>query len=342
MQRAQAPTAPFLSVVSPVYGAQGIVATLVSRIRAALEPLGQPYEIVLVEDGSPDRSWEEMAEAARAHPEVVAIRLSRNFGQHRAITAGLAHARGAWVVVMDCDLQDKPEEIPAFLAKAEEGWDVVLGKRVFRRDTLWKRFLSGAFYGTLALMTGTRQDHTIANFGLYRRPVIDAVLAMAESVRFFPLQVQWAGFRQTAIPVDHGEREEGQTAYTFGRALNLALDVMLSFSDKPLRLTIRAGLFVLAVSFGMAAWLMVRTLLHGFTGEGWLSLMASIWFLSGLVIVVLGMTGLYIGKIFEEVKRRPTFLVAERLGGEAFARTGEHDAPTADPQPGPQPPTPRA
>jgi dolichol-phosphate mannosyltransferase len=304
---------PYLSVVSPVYGAEGVVLQLVERIEAALRPLGHSFEIVLVEDGSPDQSWKEMVQAAAACPEVVAIRLSRNFGQHRAITAGLEQARGAWVVVMDCDLQDKPEEIPAFLAKAQEGWDVVQGQRVFRRDSAIKRWLSTRFYAMMGMMTGSRHDHTIANFGLYRRNVVEAVLAMRESVRFFPLQVQWAGFRRTGIPVDHGEREVGETAYTFSKALNLAIDVLLSFSDKPLRLTIRAGVLVMGVAFLMAAWLMVRTLFYGITGEGWLSLMASIWFLSGLIIVVLGMTGLYIGKVFEEVKQRPIYLVAEVL-----------------------------
>lgn len=294
-----------------------MVGTLVERIRNALLPLGKAFEIVLVEDGSPDRSWEDMAQAAAEYPEVVAIRLSRNFGQHRAITAGLEQARGAWIVVMDCDLQDKPEEIPGFLEKAKEGWDVVQGQRVFRRDSAIKRWLSTRFYATMGLMTGSRHDHTVANFGLYRRNVIEAVLAMRESVRFFPLQVQWAGFRRTGIPVDHGEREVGQTAYTFTKALNLAIDVLLSFSDKPLRLTIRAGMLVMLVAFLMAAWLMVRTLLYGITGEGWLSLMASIWFLCGLVIVVLGMTGLYIGKAFEEVKQRPIYVVAEVLRQDA-------------------------
>lgn len=304
-------------MVSPVYGAEGIVAVLVQRIRQALLPLGHAFEIVLVEDGSPDASWTEMAEAAAAHPEVVAVRLSRNFGQHRAITAGLEQARGTWIVVMDCDLQDKPEEIPSFLEKAKEGWDVVQGQRVFRRDSMIKRWLSTRFYATMGLMTGSRHDHSIANFGLYHRNAIEAVLAMRESVRFFPLQIQWSGFRRTGIPVDHGERELGQTAYTLSKALNLALDVLLSFSDKPLRLTIQAGLGVMGVAFLMAVWLMVRTLIYGITGEGWLSLMASIWFLSGLIIVVLGMTGLYIGKIFEEVKQRPIYLVAEILHQDA-------------------------
>lgn len=306
-----------ISVVSPVYGAEGIVEALVKQLREQLLGMAVSFEIILVEDASPDNSWEEMKREAQRHKEVKAFKLSRNFGQHQTITAGLDKAKGRWVVVMDCDLQDKPSEIPRLYAKAQEGFKVVLAKRSFRRDTFIKRQLSKWFYRVMTMLTGMEQDHTVANFGIYHQDVITAVTSMRESVRFFPLQVKWVGFPTSSITVDHGEREVGETSYTFSRALNLAIDVMLSFSDKPLRLTIRGGMIILVVGFVLAMWLMVRTLLLGFTGEGWLSLMASIWFLTGILLIVLGMVGLYIGKIFAEVKNRPIYIIAEEVGTES-------------------------
>ena len=307
-------SSPHISVVSPVYGAEGMVQTLVDRLKAALDSLGASWEIVLVEDGSPDQSWAEMRQAAASTAGVKAIRLSRNFGQHQAITAGLDHCRGEWIVVMDCDLQDRPEEIPALYGKASSSdqIDYVLARRLQRTDNWFKKMLSRSFYWTLAKLSGTEQDHTVANFGVYHRSVIDAVLSMRESVRYFPLQVRWAGFRAGSLDVQHGDREAGETSYTFRRALNLAIDVMLSFSDKPLRLTIRGGLYISAIGLLLALWLMIRSFIAGtVTGQGWLSLMASLWLLSGIILVVMGMMGLYVGKIFDEVKNRPIYLVAE-------------------------------
>ncbi|WP_460675856.1 glycosyltransferase family 2 protein [Hymenobacter coalescens] len=301
---------PFISVVSPVYRAESMVDELVRRIKASLEPITSNYEIILVDDRGPDNSWGRIAAQAALDPRVRGVRLSRNFGQHRAITAGLDHSRGEWVVVMDCDLQDQPEEIPGLLAYAQQTpAEIVFARRAERQDTFFKRFFSRAFYGVLSYLTDTKQDPAIANFGIYHRKAIDAVISLRESIRYFPTMVRWVGFRTGAVNVVHAERAEGTSSYNFRRLVNLALDIILAYSDKPLRLTVKLGLLVSAASFLMVLVTFVRFLTGNILVLGYTSLIISIWFFSGLLLSVLGMVGLYIGKTFEQVKSRPIYLV---------------------------------
>ena len=217
-----------LSVVSPVYRANATVAELVRRIVAATEPITPHFEIILVDDRSPDDSWARIVEAAAREPRVRGVRLSRNFGQHPAITAGLDRCRGEWVVVMDCDLQDRPEEIPALLAAARRGYDLVLAQRVNRQDSWSRKFLSRLFYRLLTFLTDTPQDPTVANFGIYHRRVIAAVLAMRENIRYFPTMVRWVGFRATYLAVTHAGRTDGRSNYGLNRRLHQGVDVLLA------------------------------------------------------------------------------------------------------------------
>jgi polyisoprenyl-phosphate glycosyltransferase len=311
MHTRAAATAPagdvYFSVVSPVYQGAGQVAELVRRITAALEPLGQPFEIILVDDRSPDTSWDVIVAQARQDARVRGLRLSRNFGQHRAITAGLEQCRGQWIVLLDCDLQDQPEEIPALYAQTRQGFDLVFARRVARQDTWLKRLGSRAFYRVLSYLTDTPQDPTIANFGIYHRKVIDAVLAMRESIRYFPTMVRWVGFRSSSLPVTHAE-SAGST-YTFSGLSRLALDIILAYSDKPLRLTVKLGLGISVASFGFVLITVIRYLLGHSWVPGYVSVIVSIWFFSGLLLSVLGMVGLYIGKTFEQTKNRPIYLL---------------------------------
>jgi glycosyltransferase involved in cell wall biosynthesis len=298
----------YFSIVSPVYRAAQLVEPLVRRIIAAVEPLGQPFEIVLVDDRSPDDSWAAIVQQARHDERVRGVRLSRNFGQHRAITAGLEQCRGQWVVVMDCDLQDQPEEIPALYQQAQRGFDLVFARRVERQDTWLKRTGSRAFYRVLSYLTETTQDPAIANFGIYHRKVIDAVLSMRESIRYFPTMVRWTGFQSSSIPVAHAERD-GASSYTLGALTNLALEVVLAYSDKPLRLTVKLGLLISLAAFGLVLLTLVRYLLGHSWEPGYVSIIVSIWFFAGLLLSVLGMVGLYIGKTFEQAKNRPLYLL---------------------------------
>ena len=306
---------PTFSFVSPVYQAEGLVTELVRRLVLAGEALGASFEIVLVDDRSPDGSWARIQALAARDPRVRGLRLSRNFGQHRAITAGLEQCRGEWVVVLDCDLQDRPEEIPALYAQAQRGYDLVLARRAGRQDAWHKKLLSRLFYRLLSYLTETPQDPAVANFGIYHRRVIAAVLAMRESIRYFPTMVRWVGFRTGYLDVTHAERAEGRSSYGLGRRLHLGLDILLANSDKPLRLTIKLGLLISSGAF----LLVPITLLRYWAGQiyqpGYTSLIISIWFFSGLLLVVLGMVGLYIGKTFEQVKNRPLYIVDEEAGG---------------------------
>lgn len=305
---------PEISVVIPVYRAETGVKKLVGLLRNILEKMAASHEIILVEDGSPDRSWQAIAEVCAQHPRVVGVKLSRNFGQHYAISAGLAQTMGRWVVVMDCDLQDQPSEIPRLLAKAEEGFEVVLARRFARQDPWIKRAGSRLFYGLLGWLTGTRQDPAVANFGIYSRKVIQAINAMPETIRYFPTMVRWVGFRTATVDVAHAPRTEGCSTYGFRRLFRLGVDICLANSDKPLRLVMATGFLISAVGFLFAG----RTAIQAWRGEievlGYASLMVSIWVLAGLIILMIGVVGLYVGKSFEGIKGRPPFLISEILG----------------------------
>jgi len=238
---------PLISIVSPVYLGETLVPVLVERTRNELNTITSDFEIILVEDGSPDsgKGWEAIKKEAATDNRVKGIKLSRNFGQHYAITAGLDAACGHWVVVMDCDLQDKPSEIKKLYAKALEGFDIVLARREVRQDKGAKKFFSRQFYRMLGYLTGTKQDPTIANFGIYNIKVIEAIRSMREPIRYFPTMVRWVGFSNISINVEHGAREVGVTTYNFKKLMRLAMDIMLANSEKPIRLTIKLGLLLI-------------------------------------------------------------------------------------------------
>lgn len=301
---------PDVSVVSPVYGCAGCLEDLVERVARSLADINS-FEIVLVDDGSPDDAWARIGELATRHPEVRGVRLSRNFGQHEAIFAGLQHARGHRVVVMDCDGQDRPEEIPALLAALDGGVDMALAQRASRSDGASKRMASRSFYRALSYLTDMRHDHRVANFGAYSRRLVDTVLAMPEAGRCFPLMVRWTGLPSASIAVEHAPRVNGRSAYTLRRTLRLALAIVLSYSDKPLRLVVKLGMLLAVVSFAVVL-LSVYLYASGKTGvAGYTSIIASIWLLGGLLIFSVGVMGLYVGQMFRDAKRRPGYLVED-------------------------------
>ena len=304
-----------ISVVSPVYMAEGLIDELVSRIEKTVGEITNDFEIILVEDQSPDQSWKEIQEICKDNPKVIGMALSRNFGQHNAITAGLDKSRGEWVIVMDCDLQDRPEEIRRLYDKSLEGHDIVLATRKFRKDNWVKKAGSKLFYSTLQYLTGIQQDRRVANFGIYKRQVVDVLVnEMRESIRYFPMMVRWLGFDVATVDVDHGKGGR-PSAYKLRALLDLAFNIMLTFSDKPLRLTIRFGLLIILGSVLFGLFTIYRYLTNDISQEGWASLIISIWFMGGLIIFILGMLGLYLGKTFEEVKRRPIYIVKSVLNG---------------------------
>jgi dolichol-phosphate mannosyltransferase len=305
--------APEISVVSPVYCCADCLGALCERIESALGSIGVSHEIVLVDDASPDGAWPVMRELAASDPRIKAVGLSRNFGQHAAIAAGLEHARGRWLIVMDCDLQDRPEEIAALYAKAQEGYDIVFAEREARQDGWLKRTSSRAFIALLNWLSGADYDYRTANFGIYSRAVIDAVRSMGDRARFFPVMVRWTGFRRASIPVQHDARGNGGSSYTLKKLVKLGLDTMLSYSDKPLRLVATAGIVISLIALVMTGFSLYRYLHGDVTVAGYTSLIASMWLLAGVMLFCMGIIGLYVGRVFESVKSRPMFVVRERL-----------------------------
>lgn len=302
-----------LSVVSPVYRAENIVSELVKQVREAVQTITDDFEIILVNDASPDASWEKIKDECQIDKRVKGINLSRNFGQHYAITAGLNYAKGEWVVVMDCDLQDRPDEIPNLYRKAQEGYDSVFAQRKVRNDGFLKKNLSRLFYKLFSYLTETKQDASVANFGIYHHKVIEALLSMKDQIRFFPTMVQWVGFRKYYLPVKHSERFEGKSSYNFKGLFKLALNSILAFSDKPLRLTVKLGFSIALISFIVMLIYFIMYLTGAIKVLGFTSLIISFWFLSGIIIFILGFVGLYIGKVFEKVKDRPDFIVKDEV-----------------------------
>lgn len=303
---------PYLSIVSPVYRAEKLLPELVQRIATSASTITTDYEIILVEDGGPDNSWSVIESLARTHEKVKGIKLSRNFGQHYAISAGLDQASGNWVVVMDCDLQDQPEEIPKLYSVAQTGYDIVFASRKARKDRFGKKALSVLFYKTLSYLTGTEHDSSIANFGIYNQRVISAINSMPESIRYFPTMVKWVGFKSTSIEVQHNARPEGESSYNVKKLLQLATDIILAYSDKPIRIVVKTGIAISAISFAIATYYAFRWLVGDILVLGYTSLIISIWLLSGIIISTLGITGLYIGKTFEGVKNRPIYIIAQK------------------------------
>ncbi|MDH7445051.1 glycosyltransferase family 2 protein [Aquimarina sp. 2201CG14-23] len=302
-----------ISIISPVYRAQNLVVELVERLENSLSQIFDQYEIILVEDGSPDNSWEAIENICVKNKNVKGIKLSRNFGQHYAITAGLANATGTWVVVMDCDLQDQPEEIPKLFDKTKEGYDIVYAQRELRQDGFFKKISSKMFYKTFGYLTDSKQDPSIANFGIYNQKVIQSILSMNDHVRFFPTMVQWVGFNSAKINVEHSSRAEGKSSYSWRKLISLAIDNIIAFSDKPLRLTIRLGLIIAILSFLSGLIYIYRYINGEIKVLGFASIVISIWFLSGLIIFILGIIGIYLGKTFDKVKERPTYIISKRI-----------------------------
>jgi polyisoprenyl-phosphate glycosyltransferase len=300
---------PHLSVVIPVYKAAGCLDELYHRLKNTLEVISVDFEIVLVEDCGGDRSWEMITELAEKDQRVKGIQFSRNFGQHYGITAGLDFSDGDWVVIMDCDLQDRPEEILPLYAKAQEGYDVVLAKRRNRKDSSMKRFTSWLFYKTFNYLADLNYDPEVGNFRIISRRVVDNFRSIRERLRFFGGLVDWMGFPTASIDVAHDHRAEGKSTYTFAKLWKLATETIIAYSDKPLRLSVKFGFLISLLALIYGFYIFLHALFYGSVVSGWSSLIVSLYFLGGIIIANLGIIGIYLGKTFDEVKRRPLYIV---------------------------------
>lgn len=302
-----------LSIVSPVYHGEKMVEQLVERISKSVSTITPDYEIILVNDASPDNSWLKIKELCANNNRVKGINLSRNFGQHYAISAGLSLCSGEWIVVMDCDLQDRPEEIPHLYNKAQEGFDIVYARRVVRHDGFFKRMSSKIFHSVFDWLSGIKTDSSISNFGVYNKIVIDEYNKMGEMARSFDSLIKYLGFYTATVDVKHDSRGEGKSSYTLKKLLSLSFDVMISNTNKPLKMAIGFGFFMSFISFCLAVFNVIAKYVGNIGVEGYTSTVFSIWFVGGILLMMLGILGLYVGKIFDQVKQRPIFVIREKL-----------------------------
>jgi dolichol-phosphate mannosyltransferase len=305
-----------VSVVVPVYGCAGCLAALHARLTAVLAKRVASYELVFVDDRSRDGAWPILLELAASDDRVVALRLSRNFGQHPAITAGIARSRGRTVVVMDCDLQDPPEEVPRLLAVAEQGYDIVFARRAARTDRWARRIGSALYFRALSTFTGAELDGAHGTFSAITRKVADAFLELQDADRHYLFILKWLGFESTSIDVAQGERYAGKSSYSLSRLVAHAVDGLVFQTTKLLRWIIYAGFGVAGLGVLLAAFFVYSWAVNT-PYPGWTSLAVLVLILGGFILLSLGVTGLYVGKIFGQVKQRPLFVVDEEIGGAA-------------------------
>jgi polyisoprenyl-phosphate glycosyltransferase len=306
---------PSISVVLPVFNEEHGLAELHRRLSAALTSFGDSYELIFVNDGSRDGSWARILELSSGDPRVGAINFSRNFGHQIAITAGIEMSRGATVVVMDSDLQDPPELIPALYAKHIEGFDVVYAMRRTREGETWfKHVTAKVFYRLIRRMATVDIPADTGDFRLMSRRVVNDLKRLEERHRFVRGLVTWVGYNQTALLYDRAARSEGTTKYPLTKMIRFALDGFTGFSSQPLRLATFTGIFFAFASLALMVGLTVYKLAGG-EGlvTGWTSLVVAVLFLGGVQLLAIGILGEYIGRIYEEVKRRPLYLVRDSI-----------------------------
>jgi len=309
-------TTPELSVALPVYNEIENLDELRDRLRSALDACGRTWEVVFVDDGSRDASYERMVAFAKEDPRFRAVRFSRNFGHQMALTAGFDHARGRLVAVMDADLQDPPELLPEMLKKIDEGFEVVYAQRTAREgETAFKKATAHLFYRLMRRWTNVDIPVDTGDFRVMGPKAVAAFRSLRERHRFIRGMTAWVGFRQTAVPYARPPRTRGETKWPLRKMLRFAVDALTSFSHVPLQLATWLGFIVSAFSFLyilVVLWLKLR----GINVTGWTTLMFFILFLGGVQLILVGVLGEYLGRVYEEVKRRPLYLVAETTGGD--------------------------
>lgn len=318
---------PTLSIVIPVYNEEGILPELYDRLTKVGEALGYTFELIFVNDGSKDRSREILSHVCSQDDRVKVIQFSRNFGHQIAITAGLDHASGDAVVVIDGDLQDPPEVIPRLVKKWQEGYEVVYAIRESREgDGLFKKLTAAIFYRLLGSFTRIEIPKDTGDFRLMSRRAVSEFRALKEKARFVRGLVSWIGFRQTGIAFARDRRLAGETKYPLRKMLRFALDAITSFSQVPLQMATYLGFVISIVCFGYIVYAILLKLLTDAPILGWASLIVAMLFLGGIQLITLGMIGEYVGRIYEEVKARPLYIIEELTG----FRHGSEGAPDAE------------
>jgi len=302
-----------LSIVIPVYNESSLIDELVKKVKTNIKLISENYEIIIVDDGSQDNTWDLIENEAKSENRIKGIKLSKNFGHHYAITAGIHNSIGEWVVVMDGDLQDRPEVIPDLYKKANEGFDVVFVSRQNRPEKLYYRIAQKIFYKILRVMSGLDYNSKQANFSIIHRRVANAFNKFSEKDRFYGSIVKLLGFRVAEVRADHGRRFAGRPSYTLKKRIKLAIDIIIGLSDKPLKFATRCAFiaallstFYLFTIFGVLS----KT---NYSIPSNMHLTALILFLTCILSFVLGVIGVYIGRIYFEVKKRPLYIISELI-----------------------------
>lgn len=302
-----------LSVVIPVYNETELIEELIGRTNKVLLEMEISYEILLVDDGSVDDSWAKITSLKDRFPNLKSIKFSRNFGHHYAISAGLREVKGDFAVVMDGDLQDRPEVIPKLFQKIHDGFDVVFVARENRPESKLYLLLQRIYYLVLNTLSGLEFNPKYANFSIINRKVIDSFNLLSENTRFYGSSILWLGYRKGEVSAQHGTRFAGKPSYTISKRIRLALDVIIAFSDRPLKFAIYLGITQALVSIIFVVNLVSKYFLGSNSESIQEIILASIFLSTGIIVLILGLIGIYIGRIYRETKMRPLFLISERI-----------------------------
>ncbi len=299
-----------ISLAIPVFNEEAVLPELLERVGRVLAAVpGGPHEVVFVNDGSRDRSQEMLEAAAAADPRLVVVKFSRNFGHQAALSAALDHVTGDVVLTMDADLQDTPEALPALLARLDEGYDVVVVRRVERKESWWLRASYHVAYRLIAKMSDVPMPVDAGDFALMSRRVVDALTALPERERYLRGLRTWVGFRQTTIEVPRAARAAGETKYSIAKLVQLALDGAFSFSIVPLRISAAVGFAAFLAAFLYSAYAVYAKVVLDQSPQGFTALIVAGTFLAGILLIAIWIIGEYVGRIYEEVKRRPVYVV---------------------------------
>ena len=304
---------PNISIISPVFMGEQTARALAMQVNKALTEAGFSYELILVEDASPDGSWEIIKEIAKDDKRIKGIRLSRNFGQHYAILAGLEEASAPWISIVDCDLQDNPFEIPRLYHKAQEGFDIVYARRVNRKDGPWKRLTSIAFNAIFSFFVDQSIVHGVGNFGIYSKRAVEHMRGAGETMMYFPAMISRVGYDKAIVDVEHKCRASGKSTYSLSKLLRLGFRNIIGFSEKPLRLIAILGFGISVLSCLTGVTYAILYFFGIIQVAGFTSIMISLWLTFGVNIFMLGVVGIYIGKCLEGTKLKPLYIVRERI-----------------------------
>ncbi len=298
------------SVVIPCYKSPMTLRPLCENLVKVFNTLKQSYEIVLIDDGCPMNSWEQIALLSQENSQIKGIRLSRNFGQHSAISCGLQQVQGDYTIIMDCDGQDEPQEIiPMFELIKTGNYEIVQASRIDRKISFFKKMQSWLFYRCLSFFLGVSLNHQIGNYGIYSKKVVTALGMLKDRIRFIPYQISWVGYSKTTHNITQQSRMHGTSSYSLMKALRLALDISISSSGQPIYYTVFTGCFISLASFLFAIYYIIKYFIHNVAPTGWTTLIVLMSFSTGAILMSMGVIGLYLVKTFDQTKQRPIYLI---------------------------------